>query len=204
MPEYIYVLGMDGRPQMPTTRRRHVQKLLNTGKARIAGHVPFTIQLLYKNDPVLQPVVLALDPGRTNIGLAALSLKGDLLFSAVAETRNREIAKLIQERRMHRRASRNGERRARQRLAKRFGTVLKAGHHSGGPEEAPFGEEPCERCRCHLTVWKRCVFRKGGHARRCITGRCGDINVRSMRQIQERDGKHQTQKPSVMPRIHQK
>lgn len=43
MPEYIYVLGMDGRPQMPTTRRRHVQKLLNTGKARIAGHVPFTI-----------------------------------------------------------------------------------------------------------------------------------------------------------------
>lgn len=112
MPEYIYVLGMDGRPQMPATRRRHIQKLLNTGKARIAGHVPFTIQLLYKNDPVLQPVVLALDPGRTNIGLAALSLKGDLLFSAVAETRNREIAKLIQERRMHRRASRNGERRA--------------------------------------------------------------------------------------------
>lgn len=127
MPEYIYVLGMDGRPQMPTTRRRHVQKLLNTGKARIAGHVPFTIQLLYKNDPVLQPVTLAVDPGRTNIGLAVLSLKGELLLSAVTETRNKEIAKLMQERRMHRRASRNGERKARQRLAKKFGTVLKAG-----------------------------------------------------------------------------
>ena len=59
MPEYIYVLGMDGKPQMPTTRRRHVQKLLDTGKARIAESVPFTIQLLYDNDPVLQPVTLA-------------------------------------------------------------------------------------------------------------------------------------------------
>lgn len=127
MPEYIYVLGMDGRPQMPTTRRRHVQKLLNTGKARVAEHVPFTIQLLYKNDPGLQPVMLAEDPGRTNIGLAVLSLEGDLLLSAVTETRNKEIAKLMLDRRKNRRASRNGERKARQRLAKKFGTVLKAG-----------------------------------------------------------------------------
>lgn len=117
MPEYIYVLGMDGRPQMPTTRRRHVQKLLNIGKARIAEHVPFTIQLLYKNDPVLQSVMLAEDPGRTNIGLAVLSLEGDLLLSAVTETRNKEIAKLMLDRRKNRRASRNGERKARQRLA---------------------------------------------------------------------------------------
>ena len=46
---YIYVLGMDGKPQMPTTRRRHVQRLLDTGRARIASHVPFTIQLLFKS-----------------------------------------------------------------------------------------------------------------------------------------------------------
>lgn len=65
MPEYIYVLGIDGKPQMPTKRRRHVQKLLNTGKARIAEHVPFTIQLLYENEPVLQSVVMSEDPGRT-------------------------------------------------------------------------------------------------------------------------------------------
>ena len=48
---YIYVIGMDGKPQMPTKRRRHVQKLLDTGKARITERVPFTIQLLYDNDP---------------------------------------------------------------------------------------------------------------------------------------------------------
>lgn len=34
---YIYVLGMDGKPQMPTTRRRHVQRLLDTGRARIVS-----------------------------------------------------------------------------------------------------------------------------------------------------------------------
>ena len=78
MPEYIYVLGMDGKPQMPTRRRRHVNKLLNTGKARIAEHVPFTIQLLYKNEPVLQQIMMAEDPGRTNIGTAVVGLEGRL------------------------------------------------------------------------------------------------------------------------------
>lgn len=127
MPEYIYVIGKDGKPQMPTKRRRHVQKLLNTDKARIAEHVPFTIQLLYDNTPVLQPIVMGKDPGRTNIGAAVVGLKGELLFSAVVETRNKEIRKLMSDRQAHRRASRNGERKARQRLAKRFHTMLKAG-----------------------------------------------------------------------------
>ena len=127
MPEYIYVLGMDGKPQMPTKRRRHVNKLLNAGKARIAEHVPFTIQLLYENNPTLQPVMMAEDPGRTNIGTAVVGLKGKLYLSAVVETRNKEIRKLMDKRRACRRASRNGERKARQRRAKRFGTMLKAG-----------------------------------------------------------------------------
>lgn len=66
--EYIYVLGFDGKPQMPTRRKRHVLKLLKTGRARIAEDIPFTIRLTYRNAPVLQPVTLAEDPGRTNIG----------------------------------------------------------------------------------------------------------------------------------------
>ena len=127
MLEYIYVLGADGKPQMPTKRRRHVRKLLNTGKARIAEHVPFTIQLLYDNEPILQPIVMAEDPGRTNIGTAAVGLKGQLYFAAVVETRNKEIRRLMDKRRACRRASRNGERKARQRRAKRFGTMLNAG-----------------------------------------------------------------------------
>ena len=125
--EYIYVLGSDGRPQMPTKRKRHVLKLLNTGKARIAEKVPFTIQLKYENIPVLQPVTLAEDTGRTNIGAAVLSPLGDLMFAAVIETRNKEIKKLMADRKAHRQASRRGERRACQRLAKKYGTMIKAG-----------------------------------------------------------------------------
>lgn len=99
---YIYVLGSDGKPQMPTKRKRHVEKLLNAGKARIVEKVPFTIQLKYSNTPVLQPVLFAEDPGRTNIGAAALSPLGDLLFSAIVETRNKEIKTLMANRKVHR------------------------------------------------------------------------------------------------------
>ena len=125
--EYIYVLGADGKPQMPTKRKRHVIRLLNTGMARIVEKVPFTIQLKYKNHPVLQPVILAEDPGRTNIGVAALSSAGDLLFAAVVETRNKEIKKLMADRKGHRQASRRGERKNRQRLARKYQTMVQSG-----------------------------------------------------------------------------
>lgn len=125
--EYIYVLGFDGKPQMPTRRKRHVLKLLKTGRARIAEDIPFTIRLTYRNVPVLQPVTLAEDPGRTNIGAAVLSPLGDLLFAAVIETRNKEIKKLMTDRQKSRQASRRGERKARQRLAKRYGSMVKSG-----------------------------------------------------------------------------
>ena len=125
--EYIYILGTDGRPQMPSKRKRHILKLLNTGKARIVEKVPFTVQLKYQSTLILQPITLAEDPGRTNIGTAALSQLGDLMFSAVVETRNKEIKKLMSDRRAHRQASRRGERKARQRLAKKYNTMIKAG-----------------------------------------------------------------------------
>lgn len=127
MSEYIYVLGIDGNPQMPTKRKRHVEQLLQTGRARIFRQVPFTIQLTYKNEPVLQPVTIAEDPGRSNIGMAVVSLSGELLSAAVVQTRNKEIVKLMEKRKQHRRASRNGERKARQRLAKKCHTMIKTG-----------------------------------------------------------------------------
>ena len=84
---YIYVLGMDGKPQMPTKRRRHVQKLLDTGRARIAGHVPFTIQLRYDatDEQVIAAAKLANvdefaeklpDGWHTNIGENGCELSG--------------------------------------------------------------------------------------------------------------------------------
>ena len=42
MPEFIYILGMDGKPQMPTTRRRHVHRADSSfperGSAVISSH----------------------------------------------------------------------------------------------------------------------------------------------------------------------
>ena len=125
--DYIYVLGRNGKPQMPTKRKRHAMNLLNTGRARIACHVPYTIQLLYENEPILQPLMAGIDPGRTNIGVSVINNNAEPVFLSVVETRNKDIRKLMDERRAHRRASRNGERKARQRLARRFGTMLKAG-----------------------------------------------------------------------------
>ena len=127
MPDYIYVLAPDGKPLMPTRRTRHVRKLLNTGKARIAGHAPFTIQLKYQTDEITQPVMLGMDPGRVNIGLGAVNKDAAPVLSAVCETRNREIPKLMADRKAHRQESRRGERKARQRLAKKHNTMIKAG-----------------------------------------------------------------------------
>lgn len=125
--EYIYVIGIDGKPQMPTNRKVRVRKLFKLGMAKIVDTVPFTMQLLYKNEPVLQPITIAEDQGRTNIGAAVLTQLGNLVFSAVVETRNKSIKKLMADRKAHRQASRRGERKARQRLAKRHGSMIKAG-----------------------------------------------------------------------------
>lgn len=68
-----------------------------------------------------------IDPGRTNIGVSVINSHAEPVFLSVVETRNKDIKKLMDERRAHRRASRGGERKARQRLARRFDTMLKAG-----------------------------------------------------------------------------
>ena len=125
--EYIYVLGIDGKPQMPTNRKVRIRSLFKSGRAKIVNTVPFTIRLLYENDAVLQPITIAEDPGRTNVGAAVLTQLGDLVFSAVVETRNKSIKKLMTDRKAHRHASRRGERKARQRLAKKHGSMIKAG-----------------------------------------------------------------------------
>ena len=125
--EYIYVLGADGKPQMPTNRKVRVRSLFKSGMAKIVDTVPFTMQLLYENKPALQPITIAEDPGRTNIGAAVLTQLGDLVFSAVVETRNKSIKKLMSDRKAHRQASRRGERKARQRLAKKYKSMIKAG-----------------------------------------------------------------------------
>lgn len=122
----VYVLNKDGKPLMPTTRCGHVRHLLKEQKARVVRTKPFTIQLLYETDDVVQPLYLGIDPGRTNIGVAVVKADGTAVFTAHLKTRNKEIPKLMQGRKKTRRARRtNGRRCRRQRRAKANGTISK-------------------------------------------------------------------------------
>lgn len=121
---YVYVLDSSGNPLMPTTRYGKVRRMLKSGQAVAVRTKPFTIRLTYEpNTKTTQLITLGIDPGRTNIGLAAVDEAGWCLYSAKCETRNKQITKLMAERAVHRRASRRGERLARKRLAKRLGTT---------------------------------------------------------------------------------
>lgn len=114
----IYVLNHDGTPLMPSHSYGRAKRMLHTGKARIAGIKPFTIRLTYQIDaPVTQPVILGMDPGRTHIGNCAVESGGKVLYASLVETRNKEIPKLMRERKEHRRMSRRGERKRLQRRA---------------------------------------------------------------------------------------
>lgn len=121
----IYVLNKDGKPLMPTTRCGHVRYLLKEKKARVVASKPFTIQLLYETDNVVQLLYLGIDPGRTNIGVAVVKADGTAVFTAHLETRNKEIPKLMKKRKDSRRARRTNGRRRRQRRAKTNGTISK-------------------------------------------------------------------------------
>ena len=115
----VYVLNKDGKPLMPTTRCGHVRYLLKEKKARVVKTKPFTIQLLYETNDVVQPLYLGIDPGRTNIGVAVVKADGTAVFTAHLETRNKEIPKLMKKRKDSRCARRtNGRRCRRQRRAK--------------------------------------------------------------------------------------
>ena len=123
---YVYVLDSSGSLLMPTTRYGKVRRMLMSGQAVAVRTKPFTIQLTYEPDTkATQPVTLGIDPGRTNIGLAAVDDAGRCLYSAKSETRNKQLPKLMAERAAHRLASRRGERLARKRLAKKLGTTTK-------------------------------------------------------------------------------
>ena len=121
--EITYVRSASGKPLMPTKRKRHITKLLNTGKARIVSKVPYIVQLKYETEEKTQPLYGGTDPGRTNIGNAVTDENGNAVYRDHLETRNEDVPKLMKERRQHRQASRRGERLARKRLAKKHGTL---------------------------------------------------------------------------------
>lgn len=120
----VYILNKDGSPLMPTTRCGHIRLLLKSGKVRVVDTNPFTVQLLYDSPNVVQSLTVGIDPGRTNIGVAVVTDNGTNVFKGELVTRNKDIPKLMTERKAHRQASRSGERKRRQRRAKKCNTVF--------------------------------------------------------------------------------
>lgn len=120
----VYVLSASGKPLMPTTRCGHVRILLKEKKARVVERTPFTIQLSYETEEVTQPLYLGIDPGRTNIGAAVIREDGECVLTAQLTTRNKDVPKLMKERKQYRMAHRRLKRRCkRQRRAKAAGTT---------------------------------------------------------------------------------
>lgn len=125
---YIYVLNGDGQPLMPTGNSAKVRHLLKTGRAVVKYQKPFTIQLTDTiEDPEVQPLHGGIDPGRTNIGAAVVTNDGTCVYAAQVETANKSVPMHMKDRKAHRRASRMGERKRRQRRAVKCGTTFPEG-----------------------------------------------------------------------------
>ncbi len=122
---YVYVLSKQGQPLMPTTRYSKVRKLLKNKKAKVVRSKPFTIQLLYDSNTYTQPLSLGIDPGRNNIGVSVTDSNNKELFSAELETRNKDISKLMINRKISRLAHRTYKRDKRKRRAIANNTNLK-------------------------------------------------------------------------------
>lgn len=100
----VYVLNIHGKPLMPCkpAKARH---LLRDEKAKVVKRTPFTIQLLFKCDDVIQDIVLGVDTGSKHIGLSATT-KDKELYAADVELRG-DIVDLLSTRRQNRRTRRN-------------------------------------------------------------------------------------------------
>ena len=100
----VYVLNIDGHPLMPTERRGHVRKLLNSQKAKVIKRCPFTIQLLYETTEFTQELVLGVDTGSDKVGFSVIG-NGKELYASELELRN-DIVELLSTRRESRRSRR--------------------------------------------------------------------------------------------------
>ena len=121
--EIIFVQNADGSPLEPTRRRHHIQRLLDRGKARVVSRRPLIVRLKCQvENPVVHEHAGMTDPGRTNIGEALIDMTdGKIEFLAKVEIRNKDVPKLMTERRQHRSTSRRGERLRRKRRSHKLG-----------------------------------------------------------------------------------
>mgnify|MGYP002424403174 CR=1 FL=1 len=124
---FVYILNKKGKPLMPTTRCRHVRKLLKEKKAVPVCNNPFTIRLKYETPDIVQSLYLGIDTGRENIGIAVSDENGNCVYLAELETHNKSIKKKMTERREFRSERRRHKRISKQRKAIKNGTTIQNG-----------------------------------------------------------------------------
>jgi len=100
----VLVINKHGRPLMPTTPRK-ARILLQSGKAKILGRDPFTIQLIYGSRGYTQPIMLGIDAGYTHIGYSAITENEELIGGELELLTG--ISERITERKKYRRTRRN-------------------------------------------------------------------------------------------------
>ena len=100
----VFVINQNNKPIMPTTPRK-ARKLLESSKAIVKNLTPFTIQLTYRTEGAIQPIILGEDSGYNHIGLSAISEKEEL-YSVDVNLRT-DMVKLNSERKMYRRNRRS-------------------------------------------------------------------------------------------------
>lgn len=103
----VFVLSKTGKPLMPTDIR-HARRLLNKKRAEIAGHDPFTIRLLDREDGVTQPVEICEDTGSDHIGFSLKSEKHE--FASVQADNLSDEKEMHENQSWNRRARRNRKR----------------------------------------------------------------------------------------------
>jgi RRXRR protein len=95
----VFVINKNGRPLMPTTPLKS-RVLLKSGKAKIAGRDPFTIQLIYGSAGYVQSVTLGIDAGYSTIGFSAITDREELIGGELNLLPN--ISERLTERRKYR------------------------------------------------------------------------------------------------------
>jgi len=109
---HVYVRNQDGTPLMPCTSAK-ARKLLREGRAKVAAHCPFTIQLQWQCEGHVQEVTLGIDKGSHITGISCVG-NGKVLLAAEIHHRL-DVKNQLDTRRMqrHNRRSRKWYRPAR-------------------------------------------------------------------------------------------
>ena len=100
----VFVLNLQGKPLMPCSYAKS-KRMVKKGAAKVVKRFPFTIQLNFACENVIQDVFLGIDTGYGNIGFSAVSEKSELICGTLkldGKTKER-----LDERRMYRRGRRS-------------------------------------------------------------------------------------------------